>query len=203
MFFLRPKADARSRDWQALAQRLDLEDASGSEALLRELLDPPAGVRLAPMYACTIDPELTLYLTECREGGRVPTLTSVILLSAGAPIASVGLRASRRRDPVLESLGASASGGQPVRVPGDAAFNERVSVLARDPAAALVILTPPLRRRLQAALYNHQVAPTFLLSERQLALTVRRPAADPADPAQLEGLTVALLGICAALLALR
>lgn len=202
MLFRRRPADARYGGWLALARRLELDDAGGDEASLLELLNPPGGSRLAPIYTSRLD-TAQLYLTDCREDGRLATLTSVVLLSATAPLAPAGLRASRKLNPVQESLGASASGGQRVLVPQDAVFNQRVSVLARDAASALAMLTPPLRRRLLAALYGHQVAPTFLLSEHQLIFTVKAPAGQPAELAQLEALAIDLLGIYAALLALR
>jgi len=202
MLFRRRQADARYDGWLALARRLELDDAQGSEPLLLELLNPPAGARLAPIYTSQLA-AARLYLTDCHEGGRLATLTSVVLLSVKEQLAPAGLRASRKLNPVLESLGASASGGQRVMVPTDAAFNQRVSVLARDAASALTLLRAPLRRRLSAALYERQVAPTFLLSEHQLIFTVKTPAHQPAELAQLEALAIDLLGIYAALLALR
>jgi hypothetical protein len=202
MLFRRRRVDMRFDNWVALARRLELNDAGGNEMLLLELLNPPGGSRLAPIYTCQLD-TARLYLADCREDVRSPTLTSAVLISTTEPIAPAGLRASRKLNPVLESLGASASGGQRVLVPQDAVFNQRVSVLARDAASALAVLTPPLRRRLLAALYGHQVAPTFLLSEHQLIFTVRAPAAQPAELAQLEALAIDLLGIYAAIKALR
>lgn len=202
MLFRRRRLDTRFDSWVALARRLELDNAGGKEALLLELLNPPAGSRLVPIYTCQLD-TARLYLADCREDGRSPALTSAVLISTTEPIAPAGLKASRKLNPVLESLGASASGGQPVLVPQDAVFNQRVSVLARDAASALKVLTPSLRRRLLAALYGHQVAPTFLLSEHQLIFTVRAPAAQPAELARLEALAIDLLGIYAAIKALR
>jgi len=201
MFFRRRQIDARFDSWVALARRLELDDAGGQEALLLELLNPPGGSRLAPIYTCQLD-TARLYLADCREDGRSPA-QSAVLISTTEPIAPAGLRASRKLNPVLESLGASASGGQRVVVPQDAVFNQRVSVLARDATSALAVLTPPLRRKLLAALYGHQVAPTFLLSEQHLVLTVKAPADQPTELAQLEALAVDLLGIYAAIKALR
>lgn len=202
MFFRRRQVDARYHGWVALACRLELDEAGGHEALLLELLNPPGGSRLAPIYTAQLD-TARLYLADCRENGRMPVLTSAVLISTTEPIAPAGLRASRKLNPVLESLGASASGGQRVVVPQDLVFNQRVSVLARDAAAALAVLTPPLRRRLLAALYHHQVAPTFLLSEQHLVLTVKAPADQPPELARIEALAVELLGIYAAIKALR
>ncbi|MBS3968414.1 MAG: hypothetical protein KGZ60_14240 [Truepera sp.] len=202
MLFRRRQVDARYDGWVALARRLELDDAGGHEALLLELLNPPGGSRLAPIYTVQLD-TAQLYLTDCREDGRSPALTSAVLISTTEPIAPAGLRASRKLNPVLESLGASASGGQRVVVPQDAVFNQRVSVLARNAVSALAVLTPPLRRKLLAALYDHQAAPTFLLSEQHLVLTVKAPADQPTELAQLEALAVDLLGIYAAIKALR
>jgi len=201
MLFRRRQVDVRYDGWLALARRLELDEARGNEALL-ELLNPPAGARLAPIYTSQLA-TAQLYLADCREDGRSATLTSVVLLSATERLAPVGLKASRKLNPVLESLGASASGGQLVVVPQDATFNQRVSVLARDAAAALAVLTPALRRRLSAALYDRQVTPTFLLSEHHLIFTVKAQADQPTELPQLEALAIDLLGIYAALLALR
>ena len=129
------------------------------------------------------------------------TVTSVCILSLAQPTYPVSLKAARKVHAVLESLNASASGGNIVRFPGDPDFDREVTIYARDEAAVRRLLFDPARAVLRRALYERTSAPTagptFLLGERQLLFSNSAPATDKTPLRVLELLAADLLSLYA------
>ncbi|MDZ7704575.1 MAG: hypothetical protein U5L04_08870 [Trueperaceae bacterium] len=197
----RPKISPRDAAWRRLAVRLELSDEAARAPRLCELLDLPLDTEVGPVYGLELDlakSSLFFDYRERRSGptGQVDALVSGCTLSCHEPIAGMSLRASQKLHPVLESLGASSIGGVVVEL-DDADcnddFNDRVSLFARDVAAARRLLTPATRKALLGVLYTRGLEPTLLLGERDLVATNRTSTAEPTDLVALEALAVNLL----------
>lgn len=193
----RPTISPRDAAWRRLAVRLELRDEAVQVPRLCELLDLPLGTEVGPVYGLELDPTQSSLFFDYREQrsgptGQVDALVSGCTLSCHEPIAGMSLRASQKLHPVLESLGASAIGGVVVEL-GNADFNDRVSLFARDDAAARQLLTPAAQKALLGVLYTRGLEPTLLLGERDLVATNRTSAAEPTDLVALEALAVNLL----------
>ncbi len=196
---------ARAAEWRALGARLELEDHSERASKLRGFLDLAPEVRLEPIFRLRLDiggPAAALYLFDYQfdyqVSRSVPQLTSVALLNATHPVSPIALKALCKQHRVLENLTASASGSAIVAL-DDPGFRERVTVYARDASQARDLLTPPVRRILEKALYERGASPILLLGERQLLFSVTAPAAQPTPLSVLEKLTTDLLSLYAVL----
>lgn len=201
----RPKPDRAAR-WKDFAARLDLRRAAGAEAMLRDLLDLSEEARLEPVYRLEKSAGAELYLfdhTEARTGpaGSVERLVTVALLAADHTLSPVSLRATRKLNRVLESLGASRVGGVPVELPHAPGFGERVTLYARSASEAAALITPAVREVLERALCAREAVPILTVAERHLVLRCR--GEQPVSFEELEHLTTDLLSLYAALEAQR
>lgn len=204
MFFRRLNPPTRADHWRQLAERLELIESGEVVQKIRDLLNLEGNATFGPIYMLELDASRRLYLFDYHEGrsgpsGNVSQTTSVCLMRLREPFMTLSLKASRKLNRVLESLGASASGGQTVTVPDDPAFNEQVTVFARDPEAARALLVPPLRELLVKTLCTREAKPTFLLGERHLLLSNRAPSDEPTSMAVIEELLTDLLSLYTAL----
>src|SRR5690606_34038582 len=100
---------------------------------------------IAPIYSLTRSgqPQLVLFeQTRDRHGpaGSVSNVRSCVLLRANGDDDYVSLRATARRNKVLESLEAGRTGSSRVEVADDPYFDQRVSVYARDIQSASALL---------------------------------------------------------------
>ena len=157
VFFRRtPERSAREQRWGALAERLELVDASDRAERIRRWLDLEAVV-VRPLYALRREGLPTVYLFDAvseRHGpsGSVRSFRSHCLVRSETVIARYAFRALPRQDKVMESLHASRSGAVRVSLPSDAAFESAVSVYARVAEGPAALLTAPVRRVLQRLL---------------------------------------------------
>ena len=201
MFFRRPAPkQTRADAWRVLAGRLGLLDASDAERMLRTLLNLDKRVRFGPIYFLTLGEGERLLMFDYEEPvGGLPYTTSACLITTRTPFGKVSFKASRKPHAVLESLGASAAGGAPVQVPDDPAFNEAVTVYARDEAEVQKLLTPEVRALLRRTLCTREAAPTLRLGERHLFLSARARREVPVKLDVLEAFSGDLLSLYAAL----
>ena len=201
MFFRRPAPKKTRADaWRALAKKLELLDASDAERMLRTLLNLDKRVRFGPIYFLSLGEGERLLLFDYEEPvGGAPYTTSACLITTRTPFAAASLKASRKPHAVLESLGASAAGGAPIQVPSDRAFNEAVTVYARDEAGTRRLLTPEVRALLRRTLLTREAAPTLRVGERHLLLSARARRETPVKLDTLEAFSSDLLSLYAAL----
>jgi len=168
VFFRRkPPPETRLDRWRALAQRLELDDASDHAERIRRWLDlEVAG--LEPLYAMRRPGLPTAYLFDTvseRRGpsGVVRSLHRHCLLRGDEEISRVAFRGLPRQDKVLESLQASRSGAVRLALPSDPAFDASVSLYARDDRALGALLTAPVRSALQRLLVERAAAGVSLV----------------------------------------
>lgn len=203
---------ARDAEWAALAARLGLEEAGERAGKLRRFLDLPSEVALEPLFRTRLEvvPQAlaatlpsgraaVLYLFDYalrRTGpaGEVAQLCSVALLAVPHRLSSVAVKALPKQHRVLERLTASATGSATVPF-DDAGFGERVTVYARDEAGARALLGLAVRQVLVRTFAERGVAPSLLIGERQLLLSVTASAAAPTPLAALEHLVTDLLSL--------
>ena len=205
MFFRRPAPKKPRADaWRALAKKLELLDASDAERMLRTLLNLDKRIRFGPIYFLSLGEGERLLLFDYEEPvGGSPYTTSACLITTRTPFSATSFKASRKPHAVLESLGASAAGGAPVQISDDRAFNEAVTVYARDEAGAQRLLTPEVRALLRRALLTREAAPTLRVGERHLLLSARARREVPIKLDALETFSSDLLSLYAALKAAR
>ncbi len=194
--FYRRKPVTRPRDgrWRALAERLDLVDASDRAERIRRWLDLDV-VALEPVYALRREGLPTVYLFDTlseRRGpsGTVQVLRSQCLARSGAEICAFAFRATPRQDKVLESLQASRSGAVRLELSSDPTFDAAVSVYAREAEGVAALLTAPVRRVLRRLLAERgaagislvvgerHVVASFASSEEQSLVTVEQVLSD-------------------------
>ena len=199
----------RAEAWRRLAERLELEKASERAPKLRQFLNLAPSTVFGPVYRTYVetgeDHEAGLYLFEYtphrqNPAAEVEGLASVCMLAVYHEISPIPLKALRKRHRVLESIDASATGSAIVPFSEvDEAFDKAVTVFARDEATAHRLLTSGTRTLLKRALCEREVAPTFLLGERQLFFTHAAPATQPTPLNVLESLATDLLSLYALL----
>ncbi|MEM7739083.1 MAG: hypothetical protein AAF267_25270 [Deinococcota bacterium] len=200
---------ARAHDWQAFAERLELADASFRETYVRELIFSEDATEFSCIYGLEPTSDLTLLLfdyVKVRKGplGEARKLVSNCLLSATHDIAPLSLRASPRQDVRLETLGASASGGEILRLDDDPAFSDKVTLYAREADRVQAFLTAPLKRvmlQIITRAKNPALRPTLLLGEQHILLSCSASADAPTSFEVIEGLTTDALSLYSALLA--
>ena len=197
---------SRAEAWQQLAARLELEGAVERAPKLRQFLNLVPSTLFGPVYRTYIetgeDHKVGLYLFEYTPHRQNPAaeaegLVSVCMLAVYHDISPIPLKALRKRHRVLESIDASATGS--AVVPIEETFDKEVTVFARDEATARRLLSPGVRTLLKRALCEREVAPTFLLGERQLFFTHTAPATQPTPLGVLESLATDLLSLYALL----
>jgi hypothetical protein len=210
MFFRKPPPSAvlssREKAWFGFAKSLDLEAASGSIGMMRMLLNEPVS-SIQALYRTEVlaadQSKLRLFFldyepVQARAIKQAGPLVSVCMLVV-AQKSFVSLKASRKPHKVMEKLGASASGG--VVVPfEESEFSDKVTVYSRDIEAVQKLLHGKARDILHRALYDREIAPTFLLGEKVLLFSHLASAVEPTPLPKLELLATDLLSLYAAFL---
>jgi hypothetical protein len=148
-FWARTRSGSRTNEWRSFAASLELVENLEMAEKLRHNLDLGPGV-IEPIYSLTRagQPQLVLFeQTRERHGpaGTVTNVRSCVLLRANGDNDYVSLRATARRNKVMEAIEAGRTGSSRVDTGADPAFDDRVSVYARDPLAALALLTDGVR----------------------------------------------------------
>jgi hypothetical protein len=207
MFFRRRRRepdDPHAEAWRRLAEALELtrlDDAAEEE--LRAELAVDTG-RVDRLHALRRDgqPELLVFEHVRPHPGRRrgEERRARVLLRADAPLCEAGWRAFPTGHPLLASLQASRSGGRLVTT-GDAAFDEAVGVVARDPEPAAALLTGPVRAALLRLLADDLPEATVTCGGRHLAWRAHAELDPPCD--RLDRVATRLLGAWAALAAAR
>jgi hypothetical protein len=200
------KLSTRSAEWQTFAQSLELQPASGSLGMIRLLLNEPV-VAIHPVYRSEVETmngtKVSLYFldyeqTQVRPMGHVEQLVSVCMLVAPYKLSDISLKATRKAHKILEAIGASAAGGSVVQF-ADENFDKAVTVYARDIDESKRLLHGKAREVLKRALWERDIAPTFLLGERVLLFSHTASADKPAELGGLERLAADLLSLYAAI----
>lgn len=174
VFFRRkPAPRTRADRWPALAERLELVDASDHAERIRRWLDLDVAA-IGPVYALRRQGLPSAYLFDTRSerrgpSGTVQALRSHCLVRSGGVICRIAFRALPRQDKVLESLQASRSGAVRLELPADPTFDAAVSVYAREAEGLAALLTSPVRRVLRRLLVERE-APgiSLVVGERHL-----------------------------------
>lgn len=205
MFFRkRDEPDPRDLAWAELAERLELTrlDDEAEEALRAELAVDTG--RVAALHALRRDgqPELLLFEHVRSHPGRRGSeeRRARVLLRAEGTVCEVAWRAFPRSHPLLASLQESRSGGT-LAATGDAAFDEAVGVVARDPEPAAALMTAPVRSALTRLLAPESPDATVTCGGRHLAWRAHREIDPPFDG--LDAVASRLFATWAALTASR
>jgi hypothetical protein len=216
-FWARTRSGSRSDEWRSFAATLELVENLEMAEKLRHNLDLGPGV-IAPIYSLTRSgqPQLVLFeQTRERHGpaGTVTNVRSCVLLRANGDNDYVSLRATARRNKVMEAIEAGRTGSSRVDTGDDPAFDDRVSVYARDPQAAMALLTDGVRSVLvrllnpldgsedpaviAATVAPATIPPSLVIGNKNLLLTLEGQEA--VDFERFTSLTADMLALYAAL----
>ncbi len=197
---------ARAAEWQSFARGLELQAASGSLGMIRMLLNEPVAA-ISAVYRNEVEAmngtKVGLFFldyeqTQIRPMGHVEQLVSVCMLVAPQKLTDISLKANRKAHKVLEAIGASAAGGSIVKY-DDEIFDKAVTVYARNIDESKRLLHSKAREILKRALWERDIAPTFLLGERVLLFSHTAFADKPTKLDGLERLATDLLSLYAAI----
>jgi hypothetical protein len=200
------KSPPRTADWQAFARRLELQAASGSLGMLRMLLNEPVAA-ISAVYRSEVETmngtKVGLFFldyeqVQVRPMGHVEQLVSVCMVVTPQRLSDISLKANRKAHKVLEAIGASAAGGSVMKF-DDPEFDNAVTVYARDVLEARRLLHGKAREMLKRALWERDIAPTFLLGEKVLLFSHTASASKPTRLEGLELLATDLLSLYAAI----
>lgn len=193
------RRDPDERAWQEAAARLGLSEADGAQAMVRELLDLADDAVVGPVQKAERTGRIDAYVFWYR-GAAVPRSREAVFVTASLLVSDetfspVSWRASKKVHEVIASLQASATGGEVITVPGSEGFNDRVTVVAREPAELLPSLTPATQRVLERIVAREHPA-TLTVGQRRILISVTgsRPA-----HAGVEDLLADVLSLYAAL----
>lgn len=177
------EADARLAGWRAFAKRLELEDATDQAERVRRWLALGAEP-IEPLYSLRRIGQPSLYLFDqrgARSGptGSVPHWLCGVLLRAPAEFTATSLRATPRRNKVMESLEASRTGSRRLVFEPEQDGDDAISVYARDGDAAGRLLQPAARRVLCRALTSRGAEPVVVVGSQHMIATAegREPTA--------------------------
>ncbi len=206
MFFRRRKTPAPSEPpaWSAAAVACEFEPlaAEAEESLRAELAVDTGRVERLHVLRRDGQPEL-LAFDHVRPvpGGRAPDERRFrMVLRDEGPVSPASWRAFPRSHPLIASLQASRTGGELVES-GDAAFDARVVIIARDVTPIATLLTEPVRAALLELLGDELPAATATCGARHLGWRLHRET-DPPFRA-VETVAARLLRTWAALRAVR
>jgi hypothetical protein len=159
-------------------QALGLRVEPYAAPILRKVMGLGSDVALEPIYNLPSAGGAELYLfdydsAQAGPKGVKPGWTSVCVILSRLPVAPLALKATRKQAPLLEAIGASASGGRLVALPDAEDFSAHISLYARAGEEAAMILTPPLRTVLLRALRRPADDIVFLLGEKQILFAAK------------------------------
>jgi hypothetical protein len=201
MWFRRPpRTPSRAARWAAFAAKIEAHDASAAAERLRRFLDlDDAQVRHVHVLRRASQPSLYLFdVVRQRVGpsGQVVRWSTWALLRSDRPLSPLSIRVAPRRDAVLEALEASRTGAERVDLSTRPEVDAALAVLARDPAAARVLLTPAVTDVLQRMAAAGPGA-GVVVAERHLLAHV--DVVEDGDPADVMPLATDLLALSALL----
>jgi hypothetical protein len=194
----------RTASWQTFAKVYNLQEATGSLGFIRQLLNEPVAA-ISAVYRSQVEAmngtKVNLYFLDyeqiqVRPMGHVEQLVSVCMLVTPERISNISIKATRKAHKILESIGASASGGAVMKF-DDLEFDNAVTVYARDIEETKALLHGKAREMLRRALWERDIAPTFLLGEKVLMFSHTAPANKPTKLSGLERLAADLLSLYA------
>jgi hypothetical protein len=195
-----PRTPDRADRWTDFAARIEAHDAASAAERLRRFLDlDDAELRHAHVLRRPSQPSLYLFDVVRRRigpSGQVVRWSTWALVRADRPLSPVSFRVAPRRDAVLEALEASRTGAVRVDLGARPEVDAALAVLARDPAAARVLLTPAVTDVLQRMVAVGSGA-GVVVAERHLLAHV--DVAEEGDPADVMPLATDLLALSALL----
>lgn len=200
MFQRRRQVQSRQDTWDGLAESLGLESVIDGAALLAERLDLDSTPLGGPVYRARDTGALQVYTFDIHSDAWVhgqQELAVAGLLVAEEEFCPLPLRFSRRLRSQLAGIQAGASQAQLVVSGADDGFDERVTVVARDPAIAGTVLTGPVRQAVTRLLERDEATPILTASRNQLMAQTK------AGQFELTGLTYLLTDLMALYVALR
>ena len=200
MFLRRRRtADSREAVWDQVAAEAGLEHCPDGQELLADRLDLDSTPLAGAVYRARDTGELQVYafdfFSDLRTAGQ-PELTAACLLVSAGEFCPVPLRFNRRLRSQLAGIQAGASQGQVVASNAVDGFDERVTVVARDVAAARAVLNPTVRQSVERTLERFEAAPTLTASRSQIMAQIK---ADQFELAGLPYLMTDLMAICVAM----
>lgn len=168
-------ADARLEGWRAFAARLDLEEATDQAERVRRWL-ALGNDAIEPLYTLRRNGQPSLYLFDQRGNrsgptGSVPQWLSGVLLRSPDEVCATPLRATPRRNKVMESLEASRTGSQRLVFDDPGEDDDAISIYARDPEAATAVLRRAARDVLLRALTGRNASPVLVVGSQHMMVT--------------------------------
>lgn len=182
MFFRRRNSEpAAAAGWAGRAPALGFGELPAADAALLDSIDPHSTPLLSGVYGAVPAPGISARIFEFRSdqlSGSLQVAAFACVLLAEAPFCPAAIRFSRKLPAQLEAITASSSRALPFSVAADPEFSSRVTVLARNPAAAGRVLTPAVRRTVTRMVDRQDAAFLLSASANQLFLQVPAETAD-------------------------
>lgn len=194
-FRRRGRPVARAAVWQQLAAELGLQECEAAGELLADSLDLNSTPLASTVWqaADTGDVQLLAFdfLSDSVSAGRLELMVACLLVSRNS-FCPVPLRLDRKLRAQLTTIQAGASQAEAVSTGTADGFDEQVSVVARDAAAARKLLNGAVRAAALRLFARPGYAPTLSISGRQLLAQAR---ADQFSLGDLEYLIVDQLAL--------
>jgi len=178
----------------------ELSEAEGYKENIREILNLQSVDLIRFIYHKKIkleEAELDLFFLDYLKPGLKKSLaeklSSVCLLSSWQHMDYNSLKISRKLPKVLESIGASASGGEVVSF-GDEEFDSKVTVFARNINEARV-LDKDMREIILNSLYNRNLNPELRIGSKFMLFENLATLDAPTDLTDLEKLMADLMSL--------
>lgn len=195
------RADARLEGWRVFAGRLELEEATDQAERVRRWL-AIGDDAIEPLYTLRRDGQPSLYLFDQRGNrtgptGSVPQWLSGVLLRSPDEVCATSLRATPRKNKVMESLEASRTGSQRLVFDDPSDDDDAISIYARDPSVATSMLRRAARDVLVRALTGRDAAPVLVVGNQHMMVTAE--GREPLPFEALEGWASDLLTLYAML----
>lgn len=198
------RAPSRKARWQQLAEDLNLAVRPDGEAVLTDCLDLSVNPLASEVFQASETGALRLFAFDFHSAadsaGGSELMTGCLLLSE-ARLSPLALRFDRQLRSQLARIRAGASQARLVLTGAADGFDDRVSTVARDEEAARQLLNAPVRSAVDRLLGRDGPAPVLSVSGNQLFAQLR--AADPELEQEVSYLLTDLLGLYAALSALK
>ncbi len=190
----------RKAQYGSFSNLHDLAEASGYKEKIQEILNLENSELISFIYTKRIkleETELEVFFLDYRRPSRQKLvddkMASVCLLSSWGNMDYASLKISRKLPRILESLGASAIGGEVIKFDDDE-FDNKVTVYARNANEAKA-LNKETRELILKSLYDRNLSPELRIGTNFMLFEAEGSKDSPTELVELEKLMADLLSL--------